>query len=104
MSVLLKLSGIRPTNEIGKKQKAYSVLFSFIFGFASGLIAKILDSTLIPEELSLLGVIGSNLGVWIFILSLVAAYSYTQKISRNTCFCIPYFNAIFVLPVYNLNS
>ena len=62
-------------NEIGKKQKVYSVLFSFIFGFVSGIIAKILDSTLIPNELSLLGVIGSNLGVWVFILSLVAAVS-----------------------------
>ena len=86
MSVLLKLNGVRPTNEIGKKQKAYSVLFSFIFGFASGLIAKILDSTLIPDELSLLGVIGSNLGVWIFILSLVAAYSYTPKLAATRVF------------------
>jgi len=86
MSVLLKFNGIRPTNEIGKKQKAYSVLFSFIFGFASGLIAKILDSTLIPDELSLLGVIGGNLGVWIFILSLVAAYSYTPKLAATRVF------------------
>ncbi|MFM1651456.1 hypothetical protein ACI7RC_05035 [Brevibacillus sp. B_LB10_24] len=86
MSLFLKFNGIRPNNEMGKKQKAYSVLFSFIFGFASGLIAKILDSTLIPYELSLLGFIGSNLGVWIFILSLVAAYSYTPKLAATRVF------------------
>ena len=86
MSVFLKFNGIRPNNEIGKKQKAYSVLFSFIFGFASGFIAKILDSTLIPNELSFLGLIGSNLGVWIFILSLVAAYSYTPELAATRVF------------------
>ncbi|QED46992.1 hypothetical protein [Cytobacillus dafuensis] len=86
MSVFLKFNGIRPNNEMGKKQKAYSVLFSFIFGFASGLIAKILDSTLIPNELSFLGLVGSNLGVWIFILSLVAAYSYTPKLAATRVF------------------
>ncbi|GKV67153.1 hypothetical protein NCCP2331_33060 [Sporosarcina sp. NCCP-2331] len=86
MSVFLNFNGIRPTNVMGKKQKANSVLFSFIFGFASGLIAKILDSTLIPNELSFLGLIGSNLGVWIFILSLVAAYSYTPKLAATRVF------------------
>src|SRR5690625_6075631 len=86
MSIFLKLNGIRPNNEIGKKQKIYSVLFSCIFGFASGLIAKILDSPLIPNELSFLGLIGSNLGVWIFILSLVAVYSYTPKLAATRVF------------------
>lgn len=86
MSVILKFNGIRPNNEIGKKQKAYSVLFSFIFGFAAGFIAKILDSTLIPNVISFLGLIGINLGIWIFILSLVAAYSYTPKLASARVF------------------
>jgi len=86
MSAFIEFNGIRSKNEVSKKQKAYSVLFSFIFGFASGLIAKILDSTLISNELPLLGLIGSKLGIWIFILSLVAAYSYTPKLAATRVF------------------
>ncbi|SDN87607.1 hypothetical protein [Bacillus sp. OK048] len=86
MSVFLKFNRIRTNIRVGKKQIAYSVLFVFIFGVASGLIAKILDSTLIPYELSFLGFIGSNLGVWIFILTLVAAYSYTPKLAATRVF------------------
>lgn len=88
MSSFIEFNGIRSKNEVSKKQKAYSVLFSFIFGFASGLIAKILDSTLISNELSLslLGLIGSKLGIWVFILSLVAAYSYTPKLAVTRVF------------------
>lgn len=86
MSVFIEFNGIRSKNEVSKKQKTYSVLFSFIFGSASGLLAKILDSTLIPNELSVLGLIGSNLGVWIFILSLVAAYSYTPELAATRVF------------------
>lgn len=84
--LFLKFNGIRPINEVDKKQKAYSVLFSFIFGLASGLVAKMLDSSFIPNELSFLGLIGSNLGVWIFILSLIAAYSYTPKLAATRVF------------------
>ena len=84
--LFLKSNRIRTNIRVGKKQIAYSVLFSFIFGFALGLIAKILDSTLIPNELSFLGFIGSNLGVWIFILTLVAAYSYTPKLAATRVF------------------
>ena len=86
MVLFLKSNRILTNIRVGKSKKAYSVLFSFIFGFALGLIAKILDSTLIPYEFSFLGFIGSNLGVWIFILTLVAAYSYTPKLAATRVF------------------
>ncbi|MEH7239548.1 hypothetical protein [Bacillus sp. JJ1562] len=86
MSMFLKSNRIRTNIKVGKNQIAYSVLFSFIFGFASGLIAKILDLALIPNELSFLGLIGSKLGLWIFILAFVAAYSYTPKLAATRVF------------------
>ena len=105
MSVFIKINEIRPSNEMGKKQKAYSVLFSFIFGFAAGLIAKILDSAFIPNELSFLGLVGSNLGVWIFILSLVAAYSYTPKLAstRVFVFLISMLFSYYIYTIFILN-
>ena len=86
MSIILKSDRIRTNISVGKKQITYSILFSSILGFASGLIAKILDSTLIPNELSFLGLMGSKLGVWIFILAFVAAYSYTPKLAATRVF------------------
>lgn len=87
MSLVLKrFNEIRPINMIGKKQKAYSVLFSFIFGFASGLIAKMLDSPIIPDNISILGVIGSNWGIWVFVYTLIAVYSYTPKLAATRVF------------------
>ena len=55
MSVFLKSNRIRTNIRVGKKQIAYSVLFSSIFGFTLGFVAKILDSPIIPNEISILG-------------------------------------------------
>jgi len=86
MSVFLKSNRIRTNVRVGKKQIAYSVLFSFVFGFTLGLIAKILDSPIIPNEISILGVIGSNWGIWIFVSTLIAVYSYTPKLAATRVF------------------
>lgn len=63
MSVFLKSDKIRTNIRVGKKQIAYSVLFSFIFGFTLGIVAKVFDSPIIPNEVSILGYIGSNWGM-----------------------------------------
>lgn len=84
--MFINLNRIRTNIRVSKKQIIYSVIFSFIFGFSSGLIAKILDSTLIPNKLSFLGSIGSQWGVWIFILTFIAAYSYTPNLATIRVF------------------
>ncbi|RDW14945.1 hypothetical protein [Oceanobacillus chungangensis] len=86
MSEFLKSDKIRTNIRVGKKQKAYSVLFSAIFGFTLGVVAKMLDSPLIPHEFSILGFIGSNWGIWIFISTLIAVYSYTPKLAATRVF------------------
>ena len=86
MSVFLKSNRIRTNIRVGKKQIAYSVLFSSIFGFTLGFVAKILDSPIIPNEISILGYIGSNWGMWIFISTLIAVYSYTSKLAATRVF------------------
>ena len=86
MSVFLKSDKIRTNIRVGKKQIAYSVLFSSIFGSTLGFVAKILDSPIIPNEISILGFIGSNWGMWIFISTLIAVYSYTPKLAATRVF------------------
>lgn len=86
MNALLKLNKIRPMDKVDKKQKVSSVIFSFLLGLTSGVIAKILDSTFFPNELSVLGLIGSSLGIWIFILTLVAVFSHTPKLASIRVF------------------
>jgi hypothetical protein len=86
MSIFLKSNRIRTNISVGKKQIAYSVLFLFIFGSTLGFVAKILDSPIIPNEISILGFIGSNWGIWIFISTLIAVYSYTPKLAATRVF------------------
>lgn len=86
MSIFLKSDKIRTNIRVGKKQIAYSVLFSFILGSTLGFVAKILDSPIIPDEISILGVIGSNWGIWIFVSTLIAVYSYTPKLAATRVF------------------
>lgn len=86
MNAFVKLNEKRPMGKVDRKQKVSSVIFCFIFGLLAGLIAKILDSTFIPNELSVLGLIGSSLGIWIFILTLVAAFSHTPKLASIRVF------------------
>ena len=86
MNIFLKSNRIRTNIRVGKKQIAYSVLFSSILGFTLGFVAKILDSPIIPNEISILGYIGSNWGIWIFISTLIAVYSYTPKLAATRVF------------------
>ena len=86
MSIPLNFERIRAGTKVGKKQIIYSVLFSAILGFVLGLVAKILDSPIIPYEISFLGFIGSNMGIWIFISTLIAVYSATPILAATRVF------------------
>lgn len=86
MNVLLKFRKIRSDIRVSKKQILYSILFSSILGFTLGFVAKILDSPTIPNEFSILGYVGSNWSIWIFISTLIAVYSYTPKLAATRVF------------------
>lgn len=86
MSMYLKTNRIRTNIIVGTKQKINSVLFAAILGFILGFIAKILDSPIIPYEISILGYIGSNRGIWIFIATLIAVYSFTPRLAAIRVF------------------
>lgn len=86
MSVFFKSNRIRTNIRVGKNKIVYSILFSFILGLTLGFVAKILDSPIIPNEISILGFIGSNWGIWIFISTLIAVYSYTPKLAAARVF------------------
>ena len=86
MSVFLKSDKIRTNISVSKKQITYSILFSSILGFTLGFVAKIIDSPIMPSEISNLGLIGSHWGIWIFISTLLAVYSYTPKLAATRVF------------------
>jgi hypothetical protein len=86
MSVFLKLRKIRNNISVSKNQIAYSVLFAAFLGIILGFVAKILDSPMMPFEISILGYIGSNWGMWIFISTLLAVYSGTPKLAAIRVF------------------
>lgn len=67
-------------------QVKYSVLFSAILGIILGFTAKILDSPIMPSIPSILGLIASHWGIWIFICTLLAAYSNTSKLAAIRVF------------------
>ena len=65
-----KLKNIREFPQTANKK--YEILFTLsviVFGLLFGFIAKATDS------ISLIGDIGTDLGVWIFIVSMIAAFS-----------------------------
>lgn len=69
-----------------QSQVKYSVLFSAILGIILGFTAKILDSPIMPSVLSILGLIASGWGIWIFICTLLAVYSNTPKLAAIRVF------------------
>ena len=83
MNVFLKFYNLHPNNSVSKKQIVNSIIFSAILGLILGFVAKILDSPSIPNTISILGYIGSNWGVWIFISTLIAVYSVTPKLAAT---------------------
>ena len=64
------LSGIRPIPEriSAKREVVYSTLVA-VLGFALGFVAKATDS------ISILGDIGTHLGIWVLVASLIVAFS-----------------------------
>jgi len=66
------INAIRPIPEkIYMKREVLISLFIMLLGLALGYIAKITDS------ISMIGEIGTDLGIWVFIVSLIVAFSHT---------------------------
>lgn len=86
MNTFLKFRKTHENISVSKKQITNSIIFSAILGFTLGFAAKILDSSIIPPTISVLGIIGSRFGIWIFISTLLSVYSYTPKLASIRVF------------------
>lgn len=88
MNIISKMNGIRIPISRDKKQIKYSIVNSFILGIVIGLLAKLLDSAIFSSILwiSILGNVCSQLGLWVFIATLLAVYSYTAKLASIRVF------------------
>jgi len=76
MNIKQKINEIRPLpDKVNFKRELFYTLSVTIIGFLFGLIAKSTDS------ISIIGDIGTNLGVWIFVGTLIAAYSHTPLLA-----------------------
>ncbi len=65
------VESIRQIPEINHKRKVMLSLFVVLSGLVLGLVAKATDSV------SVIGEIGTGLGIWVFIVTLIAAFSFT---------------------------
>lgn len=81
-----KLHKIRPIPMVCMGQIKKSILFSAKIGIILGIVAKILDSPMMPSTISNLGLIGSQWGVWIFISTLISVFSYTPRLATIRVF------------------
>lgn len=88
-----KLNKIRAETDtiITTKQRLLRILFVFIFGLALGFFAKYADT--IPSNgingtwlLSIIGDIGTCLGIWVFISAIIAAWSRSSKAAAINVF------------------
>ena len=61
-------------SDLSINQKFIKVLIVFIFGAIMGIFAKYTDGTLV-------GLIGTYLGIWIFIATLISVYSKTPEVA-----------------------
>jgi len=76
MNIKQRINDIRQLPEkVNFKHELFYTLSVMILGLLFGLIAKSTDS------ISVIGEIGTNLGVWIFIGTLIAAYSHTPLLA-----------------------
>ena len=73
--MIKKLNKIRPISHkrYSSKRIAVTILFIVLFGVSMGVLAKYTDS------ISIIGQIGTQLGVWVFIATLIAVFSRSAK-------------------------
>jgi len=76
MEISNKLNGIRAPIKSNTKKFAFSIVFAFIIGAVLGLVAKLVDY---PSVNPIFDHIGSRLGVWIFVATILSVFSDSPK-------------------------
>lgn len=76
MEISNKLTGIRAPIKSNTKKVVFSIIYAFIIGAVLGLVAKLVDS---PGINPIFDHIGSRLGVWIFVATLLSVFSDSPK-------------------------
>ncbi|MGE6664589.1 hypothetical protein [Paenibacillus xylanexedens] len=95
MGIHNELSQIRVENQSTTKQKAFSIVSAITIGVILGLAAKLVDAQGINP---IFDDIGGRLGIWIFVSTLLAVFSYSPKLAAVKVF----FFFLSLLTVYYL--
>ncbi|MFJ7975807.1 hypothetical protein JNUCC23_10720 [Peribacillus sp. JNUCC 23] len=84
MEMYNKLIGIRVANKTTTKQKVFSIVNAIIIGVILGSLAKIVDN---PYYFNLIFTdIGSRLGIWVFVATILSVFSYSPKLAAVKVF------------------
>lgn len=73
------VESIRRIPEINHNRKVMLSLFVVFLGLVLGLVAKVTDSV------SVIGEIGTGLGLWVFIVTSISAFSHTPRYGNAEC-------------------
>ena len=84
MEIYNKLNQIRLAKKSTTKEKVFSIVMAIIIGLIMGLLAKIVDN---PTYFNpIFTNIGDRLGIWIFVATLLSAFSYSPKLAAVKVF------------------
>ncbi|MGO4731844.1 DUF6518 family protein [Paenibacillus sp. 2KB_22] len=102
MEIQNKLSEIRVEKKSTTKQNFFSVLSAITIGMILGLVAKLVDDQGINP---IFDAIGGRLGVWIFVATLIAIFSYSPKLAafKICSFFVSLLTIYYLYTVFFLN-
>lgn len=83
MGIFNRLTRIRVANKSTTKQKVFSIGNAIITGVVLGLAAKLVDN---PDINPIFDNIGGRLGIWVFVATLLAVFSYSPKLAAVKIF------------------
>ncbi len=81
MNLKKRLNSIRntPHSAVSIERKLFHILLIFIFGLSLGFLAKYVEGVphigTVGDLLNLIGNIGTEIGIWVFIAAIIGAWS-----------------------------
>ncbi|OAB25494.1 hypothetical protein PMSD_27460 [Paenibacillus macquariensis subsp. defensor] len=93
MKLTARLNSIRliPESTISIGRKSLHILLVFVFGVSLGFLAKYVEGAphigAVGDLLNLIGDIGTDLGIWVFIATIIAVWSRSPKAGAVHVFC-----------------
>lgn len=83
MGIYRNLHSVRVADQANTKQKVFSIVYAIITGVILGLAAKLVDN---PNINPIFDDIGGRLGIWVFVATLLAVFSYSPKLAAVKVF------------------